>query len=68
VLVLRKVTECPEAVKAGTFQIIGMARQCIVAKAMRSLDDSGEYTRGAPAADSNGDGHAAERIVETLLE
>ncbi len=68
VLVLRELTERPEAVQAGTVKVVGTARERIVAETVRLLEDSAEYVRMARAFNPYGDGHAAERIVEALLE
>jgi UDP-N-acetylglucosamine 2-epimerase (non-hydrolysing) len=67
VLVLREVTERPEAVEAGTARVIGTSRARVVCAASRLLDDPAEYARMARAANPFGDGHAAERIVAALL-
>lgn len=67
VLVLREVTERPEAVKAGTVKLVGTDRGQIVAEAVRLLEDAGEYGRMARAVNPYGDGHAAGRIVGALL-
>jgi UDP-N-acetylglucosamine 2-epimerase (non-hydrolysing) len=67
VLVLREVTERPEAVEAGTVRLVGTDRERIVAETMRLLEDVEEYGRMARAMNPYGDGHAAERIVEALL-
>lgn len=68
VLVLREVTERPEAVEAGTARLVGANRTRIVADARRLLDNPAEYRRMACAVNPYGDGHAAERIVQALLE
>jgi UDP-N-acetylglucosamine 2-epimerase len=68
VLVLREVTERPEAVEAGTVKVVGTDRARIVAETVRLLDDRAEYARMAHAVNPYGDGHAAERIVEALLK
>jgi len=68
VLVLRDVTERPEAVDAGTVKVIGTERERIVFEAARLLEDRTEYERMARAVNPFGDGHAAERIVRSLLE
>ncbi len=68
VLVLREVTERPEAVEAGTVKVIGTDRERIVAELARLLEDRVEYERMARAVNPYGDGHAAERIVQALLE
>jgi UDP-N-acetylglucosamine 2-epimerase (non-hydrolysing) len=66
VLVLREVTERPEAVAAGTVRLVGVNRDRIRAEADRLLDDVDAYTAMARAANPFGDGHAAERIAEIL--
>lgn len=68
VLVLREVTERPEAVDAGTVKVIGTDTERIVAETTRLLEDPIEYERMARAVNPFGDGHAAERIVRSLLE
>jgi len=68
VLVLREVTERPEAVEAGTARVIGTSREHVVGAAARLLDDPAEYARMAHATNPFGDGHAARRIVAALLE
>jgi UDP-N-acetylglucosamine 2-epimerase (non-hydrolysing) len=68
VLVLREVTERPEAVDAGTVKVIGTDGERIVAETVRLLEDRTEYERMARAVNPYGDGHAAERIVQALLE
>jgi UDP-N-acetylglucosamine 2-epimerase (non-hydrolysing) len=67
-LVLREVTERPEGVDAGALRIVGTERARIVAETSRLLDDDAEYARMAHAENPFGDGHAAERIVASLLE
>jgi UDP-N-acetylglucosamine 2-epimerase (non-hydrolysing) len=69
-LVLREVTERPEAVEAGTVRVVGTDRARIVEWTRRLLDNSAEYeTRSvARAVNPYGDGHAAERIVLALLK
>jgi UDP-N-acetylglucosamine 2-epimerase (non-hydrolysing) len=68
VLVLREVTERPEAVEAGTVRVVGTDRRRIVDWTERLLRDPAEYGRMASVANPYGDGHAAERIVEALLK
>ncbi|MDD3828473.1 MAG: UDP-N-acetylglucosamine 2-epimerase (non-hydrolyzing) [Anaerolineae bacterium] len=67
VLVLREVTERPEAVAAGTVQVVGTDRGRIVAAARRLLDDPAAYAAMARAVNPYGDGQAAERIAAALL-
>ncbi len=66
VLVLRELTERPEAVRAGTARVIGTDVVGIRRHAADLL--SSETARKAMASDRNpfGDGHAAERIVDVL--
>jgi len=67
VLVLREVTERPEAVEAGTVRVVGTDRERIVAETAQLLEDAEAYERMAQAVNPYGDGHAAERIVGALL-
>jgi UDP-N-acetylglucosamine 2-epimerase (non-hydrolysing) len=67
VLVLRQVTERPEAIDAGTARLVGTDPDRIEAEARRLLDDPQAYAAMAHAANPFGDGHAAERIVEALV-
>jgi UDP-N-acetylglucosamine 2-epimerase (non-hydrolysing) len=68
VLVLRRVTERPEAVEAGVARLVGSETDAIVAETTRLLDDPAAYARMQRAVNPYGDGHAAERIVAALLE
>ncbi len=66
VLVLREVTERPEAVQAGCARIVGTDRRIIVSAALELLTDRSAYDRMAQIANPFGDGHASERIVRVL--
>jgi len=66
VLVLRDETERPEAVEAGTVQLVGTDKQKIVAEVVRLLENKDHYSKMAHAVNPYGDGHAAERIVSIL--
>lgn len=68
VLVLREITERPEGVEAGVLKLVGTASKLIVREANLLLDDPGAYITMAHASNPFGDGHAAERIVRTLLD
>jgi len=68
VLVLRRTTERPEAVEAGTAKLVGTDADCIVEETERLLRDQDAYAQMANAVSPYGDGHAAKRIVEILLE
>ncbi len=66
VLVLREVTERPEAVEAGTVRVVGTDRDTIVRETVLLLEDRGQYERMARAVNPYGDGRAAIRIVDIL--
>jgi len=66
VLVLRKVTERPEASQFGMAKIIGMSREAIVSEADRLLTDTDAYQDMSEGENPYGDGHSSERIVEAV--
>ena len=68
VLVLREVTERPEAVEAGTAQIVGTDTGKIIEKTINLLEDRKEYERVSRIANPYGDGKASDRIAAHLLE
>jgi UDP-N-acetylglucosamine 2-epimerase len=68
VLVLRKTTERPEGVDAGTAKLVGTNTDTIVAEASRLLSDESAYAEMAKAVSPYGDGNAAERIRQWILE
>jgi len=67
VLVLRRTTERPEGVEAGTLKLVGTDTRVIFQEARRLLDDSQAYESMHTAKNPFGDGHAAEYIVKALL-
>ncbi len=67
VLVLRRETERPEAVAAGTVKIAGVDKDVIVGLAEELLDSEEAYNAMAHAANPYGDGEASRRICEALL-
>jgi UDP-N-acetylglucosamine 2-epimerase (non-hydrolysing) len=66
VLVLRKVTERPEAAMLGLSRVVGTSQEAIVTEASRLLANELEYRVMAEGGNPYGDGRAAERIVEAL--
>lgn len=66
VLLLRKNTERPEAIKAGTAKIVGTDPTSIQQAAFTLLHDKRAYNQMTSAGQLFGDGHAAEKIVEIL--
>ena len=68
VLVMREVTERPEGVQAGTVRLVGTDTDVIVTQACHLLDDPQAYAAMAQAINPYGDGNAAKRIVNAILE
>jgi UDP-N-acetylglucosamine 2-epimerase (non-hydrolysing) len=68
VLVMRRDTERPEAIETGTVKLIGPDANAIVRETERLLRDEHTYRQMAKAVSPYGDGHAAERVVQVLLE
>lgn len=66
VLVLRDVTERPEAVAYGTVQLVGTDVAKVVETANNLLRNSEEYDRMSKAVNPYGDGKASERIVAAI--
>ena len=67
VLVTRDTTERPEAVAAGTVELVGTDTDRLVGRANRLLDDPAAYAAMSFAHNPYGDGRAAARIVEALV-
>lgn len=67
VLVMRRETERPEAVAAGTVKLAGTDREAIVSMASSLLDDPAAYAAMAHAVNPYGDGRACERIADAIL-
>ena len=67
VLVMRDVTERPEAVTAGTVRLVGTDATRIVGETERLLDDAEAYKEMSRAHNPYGDGQASRRIVEELV-
>jgi UDP-N-acetylglucosamine 2-epimerase (non-hydrolysing) len=66
VLVMRNVTERPEAVAAGTVQLVGTDSARIVAAVARLYDDDSLWEQATHRINPYGDGRASERIVDFL--
>lgn len=65
-LLLRNVTERPEAFEAGLAKAIGTDRRRIVREVDHLLNDNDLYRRMTDSYNPYGDGNAADRIVTTL--
>ncbi len=68
VLVLRETTERPEGVAAGTLRKVGTAPADIVEAASELLTSQQAYEAMAKTANPYGDGKAAKRIVDVLVQ
>lgn len=68
VLVLRKTTERPEGVFAGTAKLVGTDTTAVFGEAAKLLADNAAYVEMAKAVSPYGDGDAARRIREWVFE
>jgi UDP-N-acetylglucosamine 2-epimerase (non-hydrolysing) len=68
VLVMRLVTERPEGVTAGTVCLVGTDPNQIISQTCKLLDDPLAYATMAHAINPYGDGKAAGRIADALLQ
>ena len=66
VLVLRKETERPEAVEAGTVKLAGVEEEVIFSMASELLTDPHAYQAMAHAVNPYGDGQACRRIADAI--
>jgi len=68
VLVLRKTTERPEAVKAGTVKLVGTDKNKIKKEVKKLLENKKEYQKIAKAKNPYGNGTASKKIVKVIWE
>ncbi len=68
VLVMRQTTERPEAVEAGAARLVGTDPDTILSHTRRLLLDPKEYAACQIAQNPYGDGQAAQRIVQLMLQ
>jgi UDP-N-acetylglucosamine 2-epimerase (non-hydrolysing) len=68
VLVMRDITERPEALKAGGARLVGTRAESIVKEATRILQNSGKEAAPARRTNPYGDGKAATRIARACLD
>jgi len=66
VLVMRDVTERPEAVESGVCKLVGTHPERIFSEATRLIEDKSEYHKVSNFTNIFGDGFAARRIVDAL--
>lgn len=67
VLVMREITERPEAVKSGTVKLVGCNKDKIVQETQLLLNSQEEYSKMALAHNPYGDGKACQKIVEFFM-
>jgi len=68
VLVMRDVTERPEAVEAGTVELVGSNYERIIQGVSKLLKDKNHYLSMSHAHNPYGDGLASKRIVDILSD
>ena len=68
ILVMRETTERPEAVAAGAVELVRTSVPAMVNGVSKLLTDPAEYSRRQIEVNPYGDGHAAERIVDIMLQ
>jgi UDP-N-acetylglucosamine 2-epimerase (non-hydrolysing) len=68
VLVLRDVTERPEAVEAGTVKLVGTDIDTIVSEANELLRNNEAYSKMSKSINPYGDGIASRRIADAILK
>ena len=66
VLVLRKETERPEAIEAGTVKLAGVETEDIIRLTRELLEDENVYQSMAKAVNPYGDGNACRRIADAI--
>ena len=66
VLVMRRETERPEAIAAGTVKLAGVSYDGILSLANMLLEDPVQYSAMAKAVNPYGDGHACARIAQAI--
>lgn len=66
VLVMREVTERPEALEAGTIRLVGTNRRLIVDETSKFIDDAAYYAANQRIANPYGDGTACRRILSAI--
>lgn len=67
VLVLRGVTERPEAVEVGTVKLVGTDTDFIKKEAEKLITDKESYSNMSKATNPYGDGNASKRIADSIL-
>ncbi|MCL2328088.1 MAG: UDP-N-acetylglucosamine 2-epimerase (non-hydrolyzing) [Bacteroidetes bacterium] len=68
VLVMREVTERPEAVEAGTVKLVSTSKDRIITEVNRLLHDTAYYNAMQRVHNPYGDGLAVQRIVKIMRQ
>jgi UDP-N-acetylglucosamine 2-epimerase (non-hydrolysing) len=68
VLVMREITERPEAVIAGTVKLVGSNQDSIVQGVAKLIDNKKFYKEMSVSTNPYGDGFASERIIDVLRD
>jgi len=66
IMVLRYVTERPEAVDFGTVKLVGLDEEKIFKTALHLIEDPSEYKKMANAVNPYGDGFSSERTIKII--
>lgn len=66
VLVMREVTERPEALEAGTIRLVGTNKDLIIDETSKFLDDKEYYLANKKIANPYGDGTACSKIIKFI--
>ncbi len=67
VLVMRDITERPEALESGTVALVGTDVEKIVNKATNLINNKDSYSKMAQAHNPYGDGHSSKKIVDFFI-
>jgi len=68
VLVLRDVTERPEAVEYGTVKLVGTDKEKIIREGNELINNKEAYEKMSKAVNPYGDGKASERICDAIMK
>ena len=68
VLVMRNTTERPEAIDAGTVELVGTNKDKIIEKVNELINNHKFYEKMSKAHNPYGDGKASKRITEALTD
>ena len=69
VLVMRRdTTERPEGIDAGTLKLVGTEEENVSNEAKNLLTDRNAYEKMSRASNPYGDGHAYERIADSIMK